>query len=56
MKCPRCYNTEMVAGQAIKQIYETRGCFPGPITMNADEIKLIPCLKCPKCGHSDDGK
>lgn len=50
MLCPRC-NVDMVYGFALvtKWIWGCISRWPGPTT-------LQKCRKCPKCGHSDDGK
>ena len=57
MKCPKC-NVEMVTGIAIKPKYDSEFLSIVPLkkTLTAKEMKLIKCFKCPKCGHSDDGK
>lgn len=54
--CPLC-KIPLVMGQAIKpkdNMYY-RSIVPFNETLKASEIKLIDCLKCPKCGYSDDG-
>ena len=57
MICPRC-KVEMVDGFALPEQYEPgnicRGFGHGHI-VTADNLELIPCLKCPSCGFSDDG-
>ena len=55
MKCKEC-GTEMVNGQAIDCGYrEYEGgimeCTP---IFNHETIRIICCLKCPACGHSED--
>jgi hypothetical protein len=54
MQCPKC-NVELKEGIAIKSSYQTSGCIFGPVLINGNTLKLIDCLKCPKCGYSDDG-
>jgi len=55
MNCPKC-GTEMVPGIAIEsEDNYCRSIVPrSPI--KAEDLKLIDVLKCPACGHSDDGK
>jgi len=56
MICPKC-KVEMVEGKAIDSPgHDTRRCFYSPVVLTNETLKLIPCWKCPKCGHSDDGK
>lgn len=57
MICPRC-NVEMKIGQAIKTepsslCLAIKSFFS---LIRAEDLKIINCYKCPKCGHSDDGK
>lgn len=56
-KCPKC-DVEMVEGKAIQygpKGYDQNVCTGfGRIYLTHDNIKLIECLKCPRCGHSDD--
>lgn len=56
MKCPKC-NVEMKPGIAIESKY-TRCCLVimAPVLTNAENMRIINVLKCPKCGHSDEGK
>lgn len=56
MKCPKC-NVEMVPGKAIEPKIRERSCRVAYIdpTLSPGEVKIIDCLKCPMCGHSDDG-
>lgn len=55
MKCPKC-KIVMVEGIAIN----SGGCALSRAivfvqrTIKAKDLKLIKCLKCPVCGHSDD--
>lgn len=52
--CPRC-NIEMGVGIGID--YNNRGsaCTGfGTLYLNHRTLKVIDCLKCPKCGYSDD--
>lgn len=51
MICPKC-NVEMVKGQAIHP--NARYFAPFDKILKHDEVHLIPVLKCPKCGFSDD--
>lgn len=55
MRCPRC-DVDMILGQAIDAgpDYNRAIVFCQHI-INASNLKLIDCFKCPKCGHSDDG-
>ena len=47
----------MKEGIALPERYKPRTLYEGPGHVNtADNLKLIACLKCPRCGHSDDGK
>ena len=55
--CPKC-KVEMIEGKAIQygsKHFNENVCigFGRPI-VNHKNLKLIECLKCPKCGHSDD--
>ena len=55
-KCPKC-NLPLVKGTAILTDESTRSpCWFTKPLINAQTLKLIECLKCPSCGHSDDGK
>lgn len=53
MNCPRC-NIEMKRGIALPE-YEEQGvrAMRGYV-VTADNLEFVDCLKCPKCGHSDD--
>lgn len=57
MNCPKC-GTEMKMGIAIKPP-DHDGCRIVDLwftrLIRAEDIELIDCWKCPKCGHSDDG-
>lgn len=55
MICPKC-NVEMVKGQAIHPKGETNARYFAPFDkiLKHNEVHLIPVLKCPKCGFSDD--
>lgn len=57
MKCPKC-GADMDFGKAIDPGYRDGSIYIAPIRriLNTHEIRLIDCFKCPKCGHSDDGK
>ena len=47
----------MKEGFALPEQYEPRTFYEGPgHIVTADNLELISCLKCPSCGHSDDGK
>lgn len=54
-KCRRC-GGNMVPGLALAQTYTGLPDFPGDsraVTMSpGGPGKLVPCLKCVKCGHS----
>lgn len=55
--CPKC-KVEMVEGKAIQygsKEFDKNVCvgFGRPM-VNHKTLNLIECLKCPKCGHSDD--
>ena len=58
LRCRRCH-TFMVPGKVIEQTY-VGGIedFPGSKDMAGQTMsaggscKLVPCIKCPKCGHS----
>lgn len=56
MNCPNC-NIEMIYGKTLNT--DNKGFFryiaPVSLFLKADTLKIIDCLKCPKCGHSDDG-
>ena len=52
MICRLC-KTEMVEGKAILSGNEGCRCFNYGHTIPAEEVKLSPCWKCPKCGHSE---
>lgn len=54
MNCPRC-NVPMVTGKAIKPGLPA-GCFCPSVAVTAETLELLVVLKCPQCGHSDDGK
>lgn len=58
MICPKCH-TEMKIGVAIKPA-DHDGCrivdLWYPNLIRSENLELIPCWKCPKCGHSDDGR
>lgn len=49
MICPRC-QVEMVDGFCIGAATSN-----GIVPKEYDQPKIVSCLKCPKCGHSDDG-
>lgn len=54
MICQKCGN-EMEIGYAIEPMYEySARIMPLGRLIQADELKLIDCWKCPSCGHSDD--
>lgn len=53
-KCPRC-KIEMVEGKAIDYDDSGNVCFGfGRKHITNETLKLVECLKCPSCGHSDD--
>lgn len=55
MKCPRC-NVDMVIGEAIKsENSRSLSIVPQPL-ITFETMEIIPCWKCPLCGHSDDGR
>lgn len=61
MNCPKC-GTKMSLGKAIKPDIEAKVLYIAPkwnlapqSMINADTLELINVLKCPACGHSDDG-
>ena len=54
MKCPRC-DIELTNGIAIEPGWPG-GCFSGLEAINADTLEIIDCLKCSRCGYSDDGR
>lgn len=57
MYCPDCGNIKLEMGIAIDPKYDGRPPIsPVPRTLNPNQVKLIDCIKCPKCGWSDDGK
>lgn len=55
VKCPKC-EIELVDGIAIKpdMVKNAFYCIRPPM-INAETLRLINVLKCPKCGYSDDG-
>ena len=53
MICPKC-STTMVVGVAIRTNCANTLYIMAPAPIRANELQLIRCLKCPKCGHSDD--
>ena len=54
MKCPKC-NIEMIVGIALKHQCEVGARYIAPRTYEYMETpEIIKCLKCPKCGYSDD--
>lgn len=56
MVCPRC-DVEMVPGIAIDPKREENVLYAFPLRPLAyEDVDLIVVMKCPKCGHSDDGK
>jgi len=55
MNCPKC-ETEMIPGKAIRPDTEKDVLYiVRPPMINAETLELIDVLKCPACGHSDDG-
>lgn len=58
MYCPVCGNTKLEMGIAIdpKGEANSRYIVPFDRVLKPDEVKLIDCIKCPKCGWSDDGR
>lgn len=55
MNCPKC-GTPMIDGQAIQtSATNYRACFHYAPTITYATLEIIPCMKCPSCGHSDDG-
>lgn len=55
MNCPKC-KTQMILGKAIKPNSEANALYViEPPLINAKTLKLIDVLKCPACGHSDNG-
>jgi len=56
MKCPRC-NVEMVPGKAIDPAMKSNTLYEIEIpNVTAKTLRLIDVLKCPECGHSEDGR
>lgn len=56
MRCPRC-DVDMVDGIAIDPKREDGAIYLFPkAPLSYVDVDLIVVLKCPKCGHSDDGK
>ena len=57
MKCPRC-DVDLVKGFAIAGFNEppARGITFFPYVVDHKTLRLEDCLKCPKCGYSDDGQ
>jgi hypothetical protein len=54
MTCPKC-KVPMVHGLAIKTEEPClHVCFPNTPTIEAKDLELIDCLKCPLCGHSEE--
>lgn len=51
MLCPKCM-VEMLPSKAIKP-YDGCCCFGGHGPLSPEEVYLIDCFKCPKCGYSD---
>lgn len=56
MYCPDCGNIKLEMGIAIDPKYVGRTIVPTQRILKPEEVKLIDCIKCPKCGWSDDGK
>lgn len=56
MICPKC-KIEMQLGIAIDTGPYGHNCIlcTSPALINKDTLKIVDVLKCPKCGHSDDG-
>lgn len=56
MRCPKC-DTTMVKGIAIDpgDMGNCRTIAQMDYRINAETLKIIDVLKCPKCGHSDNG-
>lgn len=55
MNCAKC-GTEMVPGKAIRPDTEHGALHIVQQPMiTAETMELIDVLKCPACGHSDDG-
>lgn len=55
MKCSKC-DIEMVEGIAIDPVGFESNCryfTPQPL-LNSETLRVIKCLKCPKCGFSDE--
>ena len=55
-QCPKC-EIDLEIGIAIKDnekggVCRGMGCPP----INADTLEIVDCLKCPKCGYSDDAR
>jgi hypothetical protein len=55
MICPTC-KVEMKFGKVIMPKNNARERTRSTPFWSATELKLVKCFKCPKCGHSDDGK
>lgn len=54
--CPRC-KVPLVIGKALYPYTEKNALYiTAPAPGTAETIKMVDCLKCPKCGFSDDGK
>ena len=57
MYCPKCGNTKLEIGIAIDpKPIDGRTIVPFDRILKPEEVKLIDCIKCPKCGWSDDGR
>ena len=55
MNCLKC-ETEMGLGIAIRPDTESGALYiVRPPMINAETLELIDVLKCPACGHSNDG-
>mgnify|MGYP003353498651 CR=1 FL=1 len=54
MYCPDCGNIKLEMGIAIDPKYVGHTIVPTQRTLKPEEVKLIDCIKCPKCGWSDD--
>lgn len=56
MRCPKCDAT-MEKGIAIDSVDSGRCRYLVQFdqTITSETLRLIDVLKCPKCGHSDDG-
>lgn len=55
MLCPHC-DIDLATGLAIKPNPEDVRGAPGfnPVVTHKN-LEFVECLKCPKCGYSDDG-